>query len=516
MSCSLVLACALSSAAHASTNHAEWRWVQEGGYDGLINARGVATDRFGGYSCAVGSFVGTVALGHTVGDPVTGADGPVRFVTTSGTSAAYVTLRNDAGQVLWAHVLDGGATGTVELADVDIVETGSGEFDCVIAGHYEGDVAFDSGFGATVFTSTYGDDAFVARYTENSLAWVRELIGYGDDAALGVSVSEIGDIAVGGHFDTSTSNWLLVKDTDPGETVGSFYTFLYGDGGREGFVVSYDAAGTPRWGEALGGPGDDEVRSVAASGDRVFVAGGYENGMTLLMYWAGAPYTRTFSHVSALGSNPFMVPLDAADGRAHWTEIVEQGTSGDSFYNHVYADASGFYYEGVVMITGTLSGSSGASGLYYHVLDFDLDHRESFSASTSSGDSEGMAGWVDTSGDEIRTIWVAGRYTGSVPALDLPSSSNWHGFVRRYSELPTETFLIDGSWDSQIYDLDATSERLVGHPGGAVEPRYRAYVAGTFPFSQNYSEAGDIILSSSSSAGVAQIGNTDVFYPPSF
>ncbi|GAB4557422.1 MAG: hypothetical protein Tsb0020_01570 [Haliangiales bacterium] len=133
-----------------------------------------------------------------------------------------------------------------------------------------------------------------------------------------VSANDTGTaIYVGGYYDSDTFDFLIVKDTTPGEPVGDDYIIVDGDGGEEGFVVRYNGAGEPQWAEVLGGPGDDRVRSVAAASTKVFVAGSYENGMTLDMWWAGNVFERTLSHAFAVGPNPFLLPLDSADGRAH-------------------------------------------------------------------------------------------------------------------------------------------------------------------------------------------------------
>ncbi|WP_428267684.1 hypothetical protein [Haliangium sp.] len=494
----------VAPAAADHTNNLNWTWARDGGTGGLVRARAVATDPNGGHSCVAGTFAGAVSLGPSVG--VGGVDGPPVILTAAELLAGFVVQYNDAGQVLWAYQLDTAAGGDLVLAGIDIASPALGVFDCIVAGTMDGPVSIETTPGGAPQTVTpiYANDGFVARFGAGALAFVHDLVGYGLVAPESVSANDAGTaIYVGGYYDSDTFDFLVVKDTTPGEPVGDDYIIVNGDGGEEGFVVRYDGAGEPQWAEVLGGPGHDRVRSVAAASGKVFVAGSYENGMTLDMWWAGNIFERTFSHAFAIGPNPFLLPLDSADGRAHWTEIVEQGASGPSWYNHVYVDELGFGGEGAVMVTGTLSGSNSPEYLHYRVVDFQLDHRDVGDAYSPTGESRGVAGWLDTYGDDITVLWLAGTAEGqvSLDELDLAlDSANRDAFVHRVTPYIHETLVIDGAVDVTLDDVAVIETFITGY--GA---RTRAYVAGVFPFNVDYTEAGSVCLETDGMGFAAQI-----------
>ncbi|GAB4557419.1 MAG: hypothetical protein Tsb0020_01560 [Haliangiales bacterium] len=114
-----------------------------------------------------------------------------------------------------------------------------------------------------------------------------------------------------------------------------------------------------------------------------------------------------------------------------------------------------------------------------------------------------MAGWLDTYGDDITVMWLAGTAEGqvSLDELDLAlDSANRDGFVHRVSPYIHETLVIDGAVDITLDDVAIVETFITGY--GA---RARAYVAGVFPFNVDYTEAGSVCLETDGMGFAAQI-----------
>ncbi len=115
----------------------------------------------------------------------------------------------------------------------------------------------------------------------------------GDDAALGVAVDAMSNAVVGGLF-----HGTLDFGSGPMVSVPT------GDNGADGFVAKIDPTGSVLWALDVGGPGDDQVTSVAvdASGD-VFVTGTYAHAVAF---------------DPAMGPGMFVAKLDASTGIVVW------------------------------------------------------------------------------------------------------------------------------------------------------------------------------------------------------
>jgi hypothetical protein len=164
--------------------------------------------------------------------------------------------------------------------------------------------------------------------------WAKSAGGTFDDYGNSVATDANGNTFVCGYFES------------PSITFGS-YT-LTNAGGRDIFLVKYDASGNVLWAKSAGGTEDDRGYSVATDANgNCFVTGFfYSSSITF------GSYTLT----NAGGSDIFLVKYDAS-GNVLWAKSAG-GTEDDRGYS-VATDASGNCY-----VTGSFHSSSITFGSY--------------------------------------------------------------------------------------------------------------------------------------------------------
>jgi len=285
-------------------------WARGLGGPGRERASGVAPDR-GGTVYTVGRIEGEATLGTA-------------HVTSAGADALVASL-DAKGQVVWAHAL--GGPGPDEARAVAILTEG----DVFVVGSFSGKADFDPGPGRTELASAGGTDVFVLRLTpEGALVWARRLGGSQADTGVDVAVDSRG-VYVAGSFRGSLE-------------AGA--SRLAGAGKSDGFVAKLDLAGTPQWVQRIGGPQDDEARSVAVeAGGEVWVTGSFE-GKAGIGPEAGA------SVESAGKSDGFLARL-GPDGGVLWS-----GRIGGKGEDAVTAVATGL-------------GGAWITGYFTDIADFD-------------------------------------------------------------------------------------------------------------------------------------------------
>lgn len=217
-------------------------WARGLGGPGRERASGVAPDR-GGTVYTAGQIEGEATLGAA-------------RVKSAGPDALVASLDKD-GQVVWAHAL--GGPGPDEARAVAVLP----EADLFVVGSFSGTADFDPGPGRTELASAGGTDVFVLRLTpRGELVWARRLGGPQADEGLDVAVDPQG-VSVTGAFQG---------------TLEAGSSRLSSAGRSDGFVARLDLAGTPQWARRIGGPGEDEARSVAIeTGGEIWVAGSFED-----------------------------------------------------------------------------------------------------------------------------------------------------------------------------------------------------------------------------------------------
>ena len=282
-------------------------WARGFGGPGRERATGVAPDR-GGTVYAVGQIEGQATLG------------PARLASAG--PDALVTSLDKTGRVTWAHTI--GGPGPDEARAVAILPEG----DVFVVGSFSGTADFDPGPGRTELASAGGTDVFVLRLTPaGEIVWARRLGGPQVDTGIDIAVDAKG-VSVAGSFQGSL-------DTGAGR--------LESAGRTDGFLARLDPAGTPQWALRIGGPKDDEIRSVAleASGE-LWVAGSFEDRATIGA--GGGPGLESAGKLDG-----FLAQL-GPDGKVLWS-----GRIGGKDEDAINAVAAG---KGGAWITGHFSGTA--------------------------------------------------------------------------------------------------------------------------------------------------------------
>lgn len=293
-------------------------WARGLGGPGRERATGVAPDR-GGTVYAVGQVEGQSTLGS------------VRL-TSAGPDALVASLDRN-GQVTWAHAL--GGPGADEARAVAILPEG----DVFVIGSFSGTADYDPGPGRTELASAGGTDVFVLRLTpRGELVWARRLGGSQADSGSDITVDAKG-LTVAGSFQG---------------TLEAGPSRLTSAGKSDGFVARLDLAGTPQWALRIGGPQDDDVRSLAVEANgEAWVAGSFEDKATVGL--EGGPALE-----SSGKSDGFLARL-GPDGKVLWNGRI--GGKGEDAITAVAAGQGGAWITGHFTATADLDPGSAVTSM---------------------------------------------------------------------------------------------------------------------------------------------------------
>ena len=228
----------------------------------------------------------------------------------AGGSDAFIRSFDSAGTLRWTRQF--GTSGSDTATGVAIDAAGNVYATGTTTGALDG-------------SNAGGSDAFIRSYdSAGTLRWTRQFGTSGNDHAQGIASDAADNVYAAGY----TSG--AFEDSEGSSA-----------GGSDGFVRSYDSAGTLRWTRQFSASGDDVARGIASdAAGNVYVAG----------YTAGA-----FEGSNAGGGDGFVRSYDSA-GILRWTR--QFGTSGDDLALGIATDATGDIY-----VTGSTSGYSGNPGL---------------------------------------------------------------------------------------------------------------------------------------------------------
>lgn len=336
-----------------------------------------------------------------------------------------------------------------------------------------------AGNGATVFAALASArpakttiEAFTIKPGALPPAWHAELDGAGGPlvlsgpavvAALGGTGSVAGTVvrgepgAVVAALDASTGAiaWKLAIDatewsviaslaaTSDGVLVaGSFAgTLRVGDkvvssaGKADGFVARLTAAGSAAWLVRIGGPGADAVQGVAASGDRIAIAGTFTAGADLL----GEPLA-PFDERS-LNADGFAAELDATGAR-RWAQTF--GGKADESVAGVAIDASGR-----IAVAATVRDTVHVGG-----ADF-----------VANGMADGMVAWFPAGGGAATATLLGGADFDGLRAI-APAGDHVlvAGFYSGTLTLGDRSLTAGGGDDAFLAELDASGSVVQAWP----------------------------------------------------
>jgi len=205
-----------------------YHWTRTFGGTGYDVGFGVTTDADNNV-LVTGEFCGTVDF-----DPTEGKD----IRQANGENDAFVVKLSPDGAYLWAATI-GGPGRDGEKSDI-AVDTADNVY---YTGMFEETVDFDPTNGVDLRVSNGYCDLFISSLgPDRSYRWTRTVGGLGVDVALGIDVSDSGELG-------SVGNYSLTVDFDPGEGVDERTS----NGGRDVFVTRYTTDGDYLMTDTFGG-----------------------------------------------------------------------------------------------------------------------------------------------------------------------------------------------------------------------------------------------------------------------
>ncbi len=234
----------------------------------------------------------------------------------------------------------------------------------------------DGGYAVAATTLSFGtgrNDMYVLRLDANgTLKWSRTIGGSMAERALSITRTTDGGLAVAGatdSFGAGSGDMYIVKLDSSGvlqwsRTLGAVsadiplsiiqtadggyalagYTFSFGAGQNDVYIVKLDSSGTLQWNRTVGGTNYDYGQSIIQTAD-----GGY----------AVAGYTQSFG---AGNYDTYIVKLDSS-GTLQWNRTIG-GTNVDYAYSVIQTAGGGF-----AVVGSTRSFGAGNDDVYIVKLD---------------------------------------------------------------------------------------------------------------------------------------------------
>lgn len=353
-----------------------------------------------GYIYITGCHSGTTTFGNST------------FTTDWGSSAFILKLNSDGDQ-MWVkniHTAPGAYDGYQFGRNILTAANG----DIYVAGDFSGNTLIvDTVSIENPNVGCYGDIWFACYTASGNLNWVKRLGGYGTDEVAGLAMDSIGDIYMTGNsfcstdavFDTiihppsnerfftakfspsGTIYWARFAGNTYADEVHDLYTdadgnsyitgtawlsasqdfgngvFISSHGYKDQFIVKYDRFGNTLWAKSIGGPYQDEGKTLCADDwGNICVASSTQSSEivlendTLDMY--GIPL-----YITRFSSNGLLIDFHIAETPTQCFHI-DPGAITSDIYGNLYVVggvASDTAYFGSV----ELLKNSGCSGDYF-------------------------------------------------------------------------------------------------------------------------------------------------------
>jgi hypothetical protein len=287
-----------------------------------------------------------------------------------------------------------------------------------VTGEFSGTVNFNPNGTAVNLTSRGGNDAFVAKYTNNALVWVQQI---GNAWGQNVQVDTSGNVYVAGEFGGSHVQ------------VGTSNIYLTSAGGNDGFVAKLTQSGTGQsstfqWAKSWGTSANDNATGlgVDSSGNVYALGSVLGGGYTILKYsptgaadWsesiaaneqmasagglAVSPSGNVFvggDFEGTVNFNPSGRADNISSGPAYSGFVLELSTSGkldwvSPFVGQVTGSTGG--YSAVTAVALDSSGNIDVGGTYGNSVDFN-PHGTLTTLPTPIGDWNGFVVQLNSSG----------------------------------------------------------------------------------------------------------------------
>jgi hypothetical protein len=245
-----------------------WLWARSAGGMGDDRGRSVCTDASGNVYVTGYFYSQSISFGS--------------FTLNNANSTNYdlfIVKYDASGIPLWAQRAGGTSSeyayGITTDAGGNVLLTGSFNSSSIT-------------FGSTVLTNTSAnDDIFLVKYDPSgNVLWAKKAGSSSSDIAQSVASDTAGNVVITGSFNSAS----IVFGTDT----------LTNSGGRDVFVMKYDAFGNELWATSAGGTADDYGYDVSADNNGNIMVGGSFKGLSALFD------TISLSNSSATTANVFV------------------------------------------------------------------------------------------------------------------------------------------------------------------------------------------------------------------
>lgn len=246
----------------------------------------------GGNIILAGYFMDTIDFGNGTG-----------ALTSAGGSDVFIAKFTAAGVPVWAKRF--GSSGNEYVTCIALDASGN----IFIGGYFNG----TTDLGTGPITSSYGNDAFVAKYSPVGVPiWVKTFggggTGMGSDQVNSLAVDKNGNVVVTGYFEGNYIN---------------FGTGMLWNGldGFDSFLVEFSGTGTCVWARVFACDSDNQGNGVTidSNGD-IIVVGQHLGGVDLSNDTGSLPYPYTSTTLPTQGSTDIYIGKFGPDGTYLWSK----------------------------------------------------------------------------------------------------------------------------------------------------------------------------------------------------
>jgi hypothetical protein len=351
-----------------------------------------------------------------------------------------MTQTAEAQNLAWAKRIGGAMYDEARSITVDAVGN------VYVIGYFAGTVDFDPSAAVVSFSTTGGDDIFIAKFdASGNFLWAKQLGGTGYDYGSGIVTDASGNIHAICDFQGTV-------DFDPGAGTAN----LSSSGDHDIAIIKLDANGNFIWVKQLGGAGYDRGYSIALDAvGNVYGAGHFASTCDF------DPGTNSYNLTALGNTDAFIVKLDAS-GNFLWAKHL-----------------GGTNTEQVVSIACDTSANIYATGGFKGTVDFDPG--SGTYNLTTSGFQDVFAAKFDAAGNFIWAKQFVGTNNNFVESIK--TSKNGHVYVAGSFTgiadfdpgIDTNNLTSNGSADIAIVKLDAAGNFIwARHMGG---PDYDAAIS---------------------------------------
>jgi len=394
-------------------NSGQWLWVAQGG--GTLGDQGYKIDvDSSGNSYITGCFTGTANFGSTSLVSDSNADIFVAKLDPNGNWlwAVKAQIVNGDEDMWWGICLD---------------DSGNSYF----TGHFSGSAIL----GTTVLNSFGGNDIVVAKLNSmGEWVWVNQVGGSGNDAGLGIDISETGTIAISGGATDSVSFGSIA---------------LPGSGAR-GFVAKLNPDGT--WLSAVNGGAGAVGVKVDSSGS-CYIVGGFNYSKTWGSITLNTGMDRTDGFVAKLSNEGIWLWAKQYGGN-DWDGGYGLGidNSGNCYITGFYRQSG--YFGSIYLSAGGwnrdifLAKLDSAGNWQWAIKAGAGGHDTGFGMDTDATGNCFVTGWYNSSHyDAVQNSTI---FTGAVLVPNPPSIIESLDPIQIYWNNPNQEIDLDDHYESSL------------------------------------------------------------------